>query len=167
MPSIPVDILRLILDHVDKPDLLNICLLNKTCCSCSQDILYHDIQLDRLRKGTQVCQTLAQSTHLARRVRSFEISSNYTSTNFPMNRNSRHLFRTWYSFAVLSCILLQTLSASWADVVSSLSRSPVTIFTLNHSIIFYSISQAWRMLDLGYSWTSMTPSGSGRHFYLT
>jgi hypothetical protein len=74
MPSIPVDILRLILDHVDKPDLLNICLLNKTCCSCSQDVLYRDIQLDKLRASKQVCQTLAQSTHLARRVRSFHIS---------------------------------------------------------------------------------------------
>jgi hypothetical protein len=73
MPSIPIDILRLILDHVNKPDLLNICLLNKICCSCSQDVLYHDIKIDELRKGIQVCQTLAQSTHLARRVRSFDI----------------------------------------------------------------------------------------------
>jgi hypothetical protein len=79
MPSIPVDILRLILDHVDKSDLLTICLLNKICCSCSQDTLYRDIQIDELCEVTQVCQTLAQSTHLARRVRSFEISSNYTS----------------------------------------------------------------------------------------
>jgi hypothetical protein len=74
MPSIPVDILRLILDHVDKADLLTICLLNKICCSCSQGVLYRDIQIDKLLKGTQVCQTLARSTHLARRVRSFDIS---------------------------------------------------------------------------------------------
>src|ERR1700728_5464265 len=73
MPSIPIDILRLILDHVDKADLLTICLLNKICCSCSQDVLYRHIKFDKLRKGTQVCRTLAQSTHLARRVRSFVI----------------------------------------------------------------------------------------------
>jgi hypothetical protein len=73
MPSIPVDILRLILNHVNKADLLTICLLNKICCSCSQDVLYRDIKIDKLRAGSQVCQALAQSTHLARRVRSFDI----------------------------------------------------------------------------------------------
>jgi hypothetical protein len=76
MPSIPIDILSLILDHVDKADLATICLLNKICCSCSQGVLYRDIKIDKLPAGTQVCQTLAQSTHLARRVRSFDISSN-------------------------------------------------------------------------------------------
>jgi len=73
----PIDILRLILDHVDKADLLTICLLNKICCSCSQGVLYRDIQIHKLHEGTRVCQTLAQSTHLARRVRSFDISYNY------------------------------------------------------------------------------------------
>src|ERR1700728_2410553 len=74
MPSIPIDILLLILDHVDKADLLTICSLNKLCCSCSQGVLYRDIKIDQLRAGKQVCRTLAQSTHLARRVRSFDIS---------------------------------------------------------------------------------------------
>src|SRR6202034_2182089 len=77
MPSIPVDILRLILDHVNKADLLTICLLNKICCSCSQDVLYRDIKIADLRDGKQVCRTLAEFTHLARRVRSFDISSNF------------------------------------------------------------------------------------------
>jgi hypothetical protein len=77
MPSIPIDILRLILDHVDKADLLTVCLLNKICCSCSQDVLYRDIQIYKLRAGKLVSRTLAQSTHLARRVRSFDISSSY------------------------------------------------------------------------------------------
>jgi len=76
MPSIPVDILRLILDHVDKANLLTVCLLNKTCCLCSQDVLYRDIRICKCREGTQVCQTLAQSTHLARRVRSFDMANN-------------------------------------------------------------------------------------------
>jgi hypothetical protein len=74
MPSIPVDILRLILDNVDKADLLTICLLNKICCSCSQDVLYRDIIVGG-SLNTRVIQTLAQSTHLAIRVRSLEITS--------------------------------------------------------------------------------------------
>jgi hypothetical protein len=65
--SIPVDILRVILEHLDRGDLTKICLLNKICCSCSQDILYRDIFFPNIL----VCHTLAQSTHLATRVRSF------------------------------------------------------------------------------------------------
>src|ERR1700733_11988546 len=77
MPSIPIDILLLILDHVDKADLLTVCLLNKICCSCSQGVLYRNIKVDTLPTGKQVCRTLAQSTHLARRVRSFNISCQF------------------------------------------------------------------------------------------
>jgi hypothetical protein len=66
--SIPVDILRAILEHLDPADLAKICLLNKICCSCSQDILYRDIYYPNII----ICHTLAQSTHLARRVRSFK-----------------------------------------------------------------------------------------------
>jgi hypothetical protein len=68
--NIPVDVLRVILDHTDIADLVTICQLNKICCSCSQDALYRDIHVENHRR-TQVCQTLAQSTHLAQRVRSF------------------------------------------------------------------------------------------------
>jgi len=75
MPSIPVDVLQYILEYdVDKASLAKICLANKVCCSCSQDILYHDIQLDgNLPSGDKICQTLSESTHLAKRVRSFEM----------------------------------------------------------------------------------------------
>jgi hypothetical protein len=74
MPSIPVDILHHILEHVDKATLLKICLVNKVCCSCSQDILYRDIQFDgECFSVTQICRTLSESTHLAKRVRSFEM----------------------------------------------------------------------------------------------
>src|ERR1700721_2179513 len=73
MTSIPIDILRLILEHVDKPNLVKMCQLNKICCSCSQDALYRDIRIYGLREHTLVCRTLSQSTHLARRVRSFRI----------------------------------------------------------------------------------------------
>jgi len=65
--SIPVDILRVILTYLDRADLAKICLLNKICCSYSQDILYRDLYYPNIL----VCDTLAQSTHLARRVRSF------------------------------------------------------------------------------------------------
>ena len=65
--SIPVDILRIVLEQLNRDDLTRICLLNKICCSCSQDILYRNIYFPRIL----VYHTLAQSTHLARRVRSF------------------------------------------------------------------------------------------------
>jgi hypothetical protein len=70
MSSIPVDVLRLILEHVDDKDLLTICLLNKICCSCSQDIIYRDIYFQDTQQN-DLCRTLARSTHLAERVRSF------------------------------------------------------------------------------------------------
>src|SRR3984885_9263213 len=66
--EIPVDVLRDILDYVDKAGLATMCRVNKICCSYSQDVLYRDIYV----KTPNVQQTLAQSTDLARRVRSFE-----------------------------------------------------------------------------------------------
>jgi hypothetical protein len=72
--EIPVDVLRLILDHIDtKADLAIVCLLNKICCYYSQDILYRDIRIES-DSQIRVCQTLAKSTHLSRRVRSFSIT---------------------------------------------------------------------------------------------
>src|ERR1700733_7883880 len=71
MPSIPVDVLLLILEHVDMATLATMCRVNQVCCSCSQDVLYREIRISK-RSGFRVCQTLAQSTHLARRVRSFK-----------------------------------------------------------------------------------------------
>src|ERR1700733_6623100 len=69
--SISVDVLRAILDHIDKAGLVTICQLNKICCSCSQDFLYRNINILRVTQ-LPICQTLAQSAHLARRVHSFE-----------------------------------------------------------------------------------------------
>jgi hypothetical protein len=74
MSSIPIDILRHILEHVDKAGLSKMCLLNKICCFYSQDVLYRHIQIDVFYMCS-VCQTLAQSTDLAKRVRSFEITT--------------------------------------------------------------------------------------------
>jgi hypothetical protein len=65
--GIPVDVLQDILEYVDKAGLAIMCRVNKICCSYSQDILYRDIRVEDPR----VHQTLAQSTHLAKRVRSF------------------------------------------------------------------------------------------------
>jgi hypothetical protein len=67
MSTIPVDVLREILEHVRKADLATLCRVNKICCSCSQDVLYRDIG-----RKTHITPTLARSTDLARRVRSFE-----------------------------------------------------------------------------------------------
>ena len=78
--EIPVDVLRDILVYVDKAGLAVMCRVNKICCSCSQDVLYRDIQYD---KSTFACsRTLAQSTHLARKVRSFD--TRFYSDNLPM-----------------------------------------------------------------------------------
>ena len=66
MPSIPVDVLREILKHVHYDDLPTLCRVNKIFCSCSQNVLYRE-----LYGNAHAIQTLAQSTDLARRVRSF------------------------------------------------------------------------------------------------
>jgi hypothetical protein len=68
MPSIPVDVLREILEHVDKADLVTLCQVNKICCSYSQDILYRDILVGDAR----ITRVLARSPDLAKRVRSFD-----------------------------------------------------------------------------------------------
>jgi hypothetical protein len=76
MPSIPVDVLLVILEHVDRADLASICRLNKICCSCSQDVLYRHLHLGieiTRHQQIELYQTLAQSTHLAKRVRSIDI----------------------------------------------------------------------------------------------
>jgi F-box domain len=66
MQPIPIDVLEHILGHLDQASLAKICQLNKSCCSCAQDVLYRNI---RISENFKVCDTLAQSTHLARRVR--------------------------------------------------------------------------------------------------
>src|ERR1700728_632659 len=73
MPSIPIDVLRDILEHVEKKDLATLCRVNKICCACSQDVLYREIEYE----VADVIQTLAKSTDLARRVRSFHINRDF------------------------------------------------------------------------------------------
>jgi hypothetical protein len=71
VPSIPVDVLLLILKHADKDSLATMCKVNKVCCSFSQDLLYREIRIYQPSEFG-VYQTLAQSTHLAKLVRSFK-----------------------------------------------------------------------------------------------
>ena len=73
MPSIPIDVLQDILEHVDRNDLATLCRVNKIFCSYSRDVLYRNIY-DR---NEALIRTLAQSTDLARRVRSFQVSNDY------------------------------------------------------------------------------------------
>src|ERR1700733_5668773 len=68
MCSIPTEVLLMILEHVGKADLATLCRVSKFFCSCSQDFLYRQIHTD----NSLVIRTLAQSTDLARRVRSFD-----------------------------------------------------------------------------------------------
>jgi hypothetical protein len=70
--NLPVDVLVMILKNLDKADLITMCRVNKVCCSFSQDIFYRNIEIP-YRHLFQVCRTLAHSTHLARRVRSFNV----------------------------------------------------------------------------------------------
>jgi F-box domain len=68
MPSIPVDVLREILEHVSKTDLATLCRVNKICCSCSRDVLYRNVKVH----DSRITRILARSTDLAKRVRLYE-----------------------------------------------------------------------------------------------
>jgi hypothetical protein len=71
--KLPVELLRMILENVEyRADLATICYVSKIFCVCSQDILYRDIYVEGY-SGLPVCDTLAQSIHLAERVRSFSV----------------------------------------------------------------------------------------------
>ena len=48
------------------------CLLNKACCSCVQDVLYRKMNL----ASHKACRTLSKSPHLARRVQRFSFATN-------------------------------------------------------------------------------------------
>jgi hypothetical protein len=77
--AIPLDVLLDILEHVDKATLVTMCKLNKVCCPYSQDVLYREILIHQPSE-CRVYKTLAKSTHLARRVRSFNTPYNGDDT---------------------------------------------------------------------------------------
>jgi F-box-like len=68
--KLSVEVLQMILENVDKADLATVCQVNRLFCACAQDLLYRNITF-RLRDSEKVIRTLARSTHLCRRVRSF------------------------------------------------------------------------------------------------
>jgi len=73
MSAISVDVLREVLGHVPKSDLVTLCRVNKIVCSYSQDVLYREI----VYRERRAIPTLARSTDLARRVRSFQSISDH------------------------------------------------------------------------------------------
>ena len=111
MRSIPVEVLRMILDHVDKADLVALCQVNKICCSCSQDALYREIHTDNHR----VIRTLAHSTDLARRVRSFK---------YPHPTSG-------LSTALKNMSLLRMLDIGWHGLYSSVGTLDECTFKLD------------------------------------
>ena len=92
MPSIPIDVLQDILEHVDRNDLATLCRVNKIFCSYSRDVLYRNIY-DR---NEALIRTLAQSTDLARRVRSFQTANDYPELATAL-RNMSSLRRLKYA----------------------------------------------------------------------
>jgi F-box domain len=97
MPSIPIDVLREILEHVDEKDLATLCRVNKIFCSCSQDVLYRDIEA--FDEDVDLIQTLAQSTHLARRVRSFK--QHYPCPGLATALRNMSLLRSLHLYSIL------------------------------------------------------------------
>jgi hypothetical protein len=93
MPSIPVDVLREILEHVDEnDDLATLCRVNKIFCSCSQDVLYRNIYYG----DEPVVRTLAQSTDLAIRVRWFTTACDSPELAMALrNMSSLRLLELW------------------------------------------------------------------------
>ena len=68
--KLSVEVLQMILENVDTISLATVCQVNRLCCACAQDVLYRNINIQS-RNALKVIRTLAQSTHLSRRVRSF------------------------------------------------------------------------------------------------
>jgi hypothetical protein len=108
--KLSVDVLQLILENVGKADLVAVCQVNKVCCSCSQDILYRNICV-QTDSQWRVCQTLANSTHLASRVRSFSIMSRFNCTET--------MAKALQNMSSLRNLILYNQPASALDVLSS------------------------------------------------
>jgi hypothetical protein len=83
MSSTPIDVLKLIPDHIDKEAPPPSIGSTKPAILYRRISYYCDLRIGRLHWGSeaQVYQMLAQSTHLARRVRSFNIRRNSDDPN--------------------------------------------------------------------------------------
>jgi hypothetical protein len=152
MTSIPIDVLRLILEHVDKPNLAKICRLNKICCSCSQDTLYRDIRIYGPRELTLVCRTLSQLTHLARRVRSFEIRNYYHYTEV----HERELHKSLQNMTCLRSLGLDC----FIDQLSDLDGSGFTFKLVSFASRYFDTEPLLRFLQSQPSLTNVKLGGS-------
>jgi len=74
--KLSIEVLQMILENVDQASLATVCQVNKLFCACAQEVLYRDINI-LSRSALKVIQTLAQSTHLSKRVRSFSATHIY------------------------------------------------------------------------------------------
>jgi hypothetical protein len=74
--KLSIEVLQMILENVDQADLATVCQVNRICCACAQDVLYRNISIPS-RNALKVIGTLARSTHLSRRVRSFSATHVY------------------------------------------------------------------------------------------
>ena len=141
--EIPVDVLRDILDYVDKGDLPNICRVNKICCYCSQDVLYRDIYVEN-RRISSVQQILAQSSHLARKVRSFDtlFDTDHLATalrNMTSLRKLRLPFRIYmdildgctFRLDSLGCYGVRNRNGSFQKFLSSQPSLEYVTFTMS------------------------------------
>ena len=137
MVSIPVDVLREILEHLGKADLAKICLLNKICCSYSQDVLYRDLSC-----GELLCRTLAESTNLARRVRSFKTDFDYPFTADALRNMSslRHLSISTQSPPILEGCTFKL--QYWHEKIAFdfsiflLSTTPIQKLTIHNTFLY-------------------------------
>jgi hypothetical protein len=74
--KLSVEVLQMILENVDTISLATVCQVNKLFCVCAQDVLYRKIIVLPI-SSLKVIRTLARSTHLSRRVRSFSTTHIY------------------------------------------------------------------------------------------
>jgi len=68
--KLSIEVLQMILENVDQADLATVCQVNRICCACAQELLYRNISVLSIHT-LKAIRTLARSTHLSRRVRSF------------------------------------------------------------------------------------------------
>ena len=183
MPSIPVDVPRVILEHVDKNDLATLCRVNKICCSCSQDVLYHNIHLgietSHHRRRVKLYQTLAQSTHLAKRVRSIDIQfldfsifeiianalrnmSSLRSLKFHLGSYSNILDGCTFKLHSFSCIHSACDSESFRNFLrnqTSLTDITIVGYDTSGSIEATSLPNLTRVTSTSLDWVSRVIPG--------
>ena len=108
--EIPVDILQLILVHLDQPDLPTLCRVNKVCCAYAQEALYRHLSTET---NFQVYNTLVESPYLAGLVRSVAVCDLFRKSdmlvlaqalrNMSSLRTLKLCFSGYHSWIVSEC----------------------------------------------------------------